>query len=69
MIYTELKVMYEQINLKALFDNKEFSDVMVTEHGISLVAEKSWRPLEIEQFTRGPIWYNNISNFCCFVNN
>ena len=41
MIYTELKVIHEQINLKALFNNKEFSDVMVTEHGISLVAEKS----------------------------
>ena len=41
MIYTELKVMREQINLKALFKNKEFGDVMVTEHGISLVAEKS----------------------------
>ena len=41
MIYTELKVMREQINLKALFKNKEFGDVMVTEHGILLVAEKS----------------------------
>ena len=41
MIYTELKVIHEQINLKVFFNNKEFSDVMVTEHGISLVAEKS----------------------------